>query len=64
MSRLPSKIALVTGAARGIGLACAKAFASEGALLIATDIELAVVTGAARGIGLSAIGRELNARGR
>lgn len=39
MPRLQGKIALVTGAARGIGAAIAKAFAAEGARVIVTDID-------------------------
>jgi len=39
MSRLADKTSLVTGAARGIGEAIAKAFASEGAQVIVTDID-------------------------
>ncbi|MGY4749952.1 SDR family oxidoreductase [Pannonibacter sp. Q-1] len=38
MPRLSGKRALVTGAARGIGAAIAKAFADEGASVIVTDI--------------------------
>ncbi|MCR9270501.1 MAG: SDR family oxidoreductase [Hyphomonadaceae bacterium] len=38
MSRLTSKTALITGAARGIGAAIAKAFADEGATVFVTDI--------------------------
>lgn len=62
MSRLPSKIAVVTGAARGIGLACARAFASEGALVIATDIEVVGVEAATSALGPNAIGRKLDVR--
>lgn len=38
--RLANKVALVTGAARGIGLATVQLFAQEGATVIATDINL------------------------
>lgn len=62
MSRLPSKIAVVTRAARGIGLACARAFASEDALVIATDIEVVGVEAATSAIGRNAIGRKLDVR--
>jgi NAD(P)-dependent dehydrogenase (short-subunit alcohol dehydrogenase family) len=36
--RLSGKVALVTGAAQGIGLACARAFAREGAKVFVTDL--------------------------
>lgn len=39
MPRLSNKIALVTGAARGIGAAIARAFSDEGAEVIVTDID-------------------------
>ncbi|MDO5604894.1 MAG: SDR family oxidoreductase [Paracoccus sp. (in: a-proteobacteria)] len=39
MARLHDKIALVTGAGRGIGAAIARAFAAEGAEVIVTDID-------------------------
>ena len=37
--RLESKVALITGAARGIGEAIAKAYAAEGAFVYVTDID-------------------------
>ncbi|MDD4224213.1 MAG: glucose 1-dehydrogenase [Candidatus Cloacimonetes bacterium] len=39
MNRLKDKIALITGAAKGMGAADAKLFAAEGASLILTDID-------------------------
>jgi NAD(P)-dependent dehydrogenase (short-subunit alcohol dehydrogenase family) len=39
MGQLEGKVALVTGATSGIGAACAARFASEGATVVATDIE-------------------------
>lgn len=39
MNRMQNKIAVVTGAARGIGLACAERFAREGAKVMLTDID-------------------------
>ncbi|MEP5569321.1 MAG: SDR family oxidoreductase [Halioglobus sp.] len=39
MARLENKVALITGAASGIGLACAQRYAAEGARVIGTDIQ-------------------------
>jgi NAD(P)-dependent dehydrogenase (short-subunit alcohol dehydrogenase family) len=38
MGKLDGKVALVTGAAQGIGLACAEALAREGAQVLITDV--------------------------
>lgn len=38
MSRLTGKVTYVTGAASGIGLACARRFATEGAIVVGADL--------------------------
>lgn len=51
MPRLSGKLAVVTGAARGIGAAIAKAFVDEGARVILTDINVTGGEAAAKAIG-------------
>lgn len=39
MGRLSAKVAIITGAAGGMGLAETRLFAKEGAFVVATDIQ-------------------------
>ncbi|MDP1866801.1 MAG: SDR family oxidoreductase [Bradyrhizobium sp.] len=50
MAPAPQKVALVTGAARGIGLAVAKRFLAEGWRVALLDIEAALLQGAVAGL--------------
>lgn len=54
MGRLDDKVAIVTGAARGIGLAIAKRFVAEGARVVVADIEETAGKAAATSLGASA----------
>ena len=47
--RLKERVAIVTGAASGIGKATAQLFASEGASVIAVDLDADKVAGAHNG---------------
>jgi glucose 1-dehydrogenase len=49
--RLKDKICIVTGGAQGIGFACAKAFANEGARVVIADIDAEKGDAAARSLG-------------
>ena len=60
MNRLVGKKALVTGAARGIGLAIAERFAEQGASVILSDINDRLGEEATRAIGGEAIYRHLD----
>jgi NAD(P)-dependent dehydrogenase (short-subunit alcohol dehydrogenase family) len=48
VARLEGKVALVTGAASGIGLACVERFAAEGAKVVGADLQSGSLGGAAR----------------
>ena len=59
MKRLSGKIAVVTGAARGIGAAVAEGFAREGATVCLADINLAAAQSSAQAIGSGAFAEHL-----
>ena len=63
--RFKDKVAIVTGAASGIGLLTAQRFAEEGAKVVLTDVNLDAVTAAAEAIrekGGEAIGTKVDVR--
>lgn len=60
--RLHGTVALVSGAARGIGLAIAQAFAAEGAVVWLTDIDVAGAAAAAGRLGEAARSARLDVR--
>ena len=60
MTRLSGKRALITGAARGIGLAFAQRYAREGAHVVLADIDISRAQAAAKQIGSAATAVEMN----
>ena len=54
MTRLDNKVAIITGAARGIGLACARRFVTEGARVLIADIDEREGMRAAQALGTAA----------
>src|SRR6478672_8109889 len=57
---LAGKVAVVTGAANGIGRACAAAFAREGAKVVVADLDGAATTAAAEEIGALGIATDVS----
>lgn len=62
MSRLAGKTALITGAARGIGLAFARAFRAEGATVFMGDIDFDRARRGADEIGATALDLDVTAQ--
>jgi NAD(P)-dependent dehydrogenase (short-subunit alcohol dehydrogenase family) len=55
MERLEGKVAVITGGAKGFGLACAQTFVREGAQVVITDVDEPNGRAAAKEIGAAAL---------
>jgi NAD(P)-dependent dehydrogenase (short-subunit alcohol dehydrogenase family) len=55
MNRLEGRVAVITGAGSGIGLATARRFAAEGAVVVAADLNHAAAKAAAEEVGGEAV---------
>ncbi|HXZ85557.1 MAG TPA: SDR family NAD(P)-dependent oxidoreductase [Myxococcota bacterium] len=60
MNRLQGKVALITGAARGLGLAIARRFVEEGASVILNDVDESAADKAASPLGGLGIGADVS----
>jgi 3-oxoacyl-[acyl-carrier protein] reductase len=59
MNRLQGKVALITGAARGLGAAIARRFAEEGARVIVNDVQLEPARATAKTLGGHAVAADV-----